>query len=158
MSVRVRPAGPGDESALEALLLEVYEAFGEEVPSAADLRGLVAHSACGDSGLAFLVADDGRGLVGLVSLAPVPTTLDAGEFVYLDDLYVREPARGKGIGTELLAAARRWAVERGAVEIRLAADAGDERLWALYRSAGYARQRMSWMVLDLGADWSGRRR
>jgi GNAT superfamily N-acetyltransferase len=157
--MRVRPAGPGDEAALEALLLEVYEAFGEDAPPRADLRALVTHAACGDSGLAFLVAEDGGpDLLGLVSLAPVPTTLQAGEFVYLDDLYVREGSRGKGIGTELLAAARRWSVERGAVEIRLAADASDERLWKLYRDGGYARQRMSWMVLDLGSDWSGRPR
>ena len=157
--MRVRPAGPGDEAALEALLLEVYEAFGEDAPAPADLRALVTHAACGDSGLAFLVAEDGGpDLLGLVSLAPVPTTLEAGEFVYLDDLYVRDGSRGQGIGTELLAAARRWAVERGAVEIRLAADASDERLWKLYRAGGYARQRMSWMVLDLGSDWTGRTR
>ena len=71
---------------------------------------------------------------------------------------MRPEARGQGIGTELLAAARRWSVERGAVEIRLTAEASDEGLWHLYRSGGYERQRMSWMVLRLGSDWSGRAR
>jgi GNAT superfamily N-acetyltransferase len=156
--MKIRPAGPGDETALEALLSEVYEAFGEASPSPEDLRAMVAHSAGGDSALAFLVADDDGDLGGLVSLACCPTTLDAGLFVYLDDLYVRPSLRNRGIGTELLANARRWAVERGACEIRLAADSGDEALWRLYRRAGYERQAMSWMVLPLGRDWSGRRR
>lgn len=155
----VRPAGPGDETALEALLLEVYEAFDEDPPAPERLRALVAHSACGDSGLVFLVAERAPGeLLGLLTLAPCPTTLGAGEFVFLDDLFVREPHRGQGIGTELLAAARRWAVARGATEIRLAADATDATSWGLYRSAGYVRQRMSWMLLELGSDWSGRLR
>lgn len=157
--MRVRPVGPGDEEALETLLLEVYEAFGEAEPPRTRLREMVTHSACGRSGLTFLVAEGERSaLLGLVSLAPCPTTAEAGEFVYLDDLYVRPEARGQGIGTELLAAARRWSVERGAVEIRLTAEASDEGLWHLYRSGGYERQRMSWMVLRLGADWSGRAR
>lgn len=157
--MHVRPAGPGDEPAVEDLLLEVYAAFGESPPPADRLRALVARSACGDSGLVFLVAeeDDGR-LVGLLSLAPCPTTRDAGDFAFLDDLYVRPEARRRGVGTELLAAARRWAHARGACEIRLAADATDEAAWRLHRRAGYERQSMNWMILRLGSDWSGRRR
>lgn len=144
---------------MEALLRDVYSAFGEASPDPAALSTLVGRSAAGGSGLTFLVAEGPDGeILGLLSVAACPTTRDAGEFVYLDDLHVREDARGRGIGTELLAAARRWATDRGASEIRLATDATNEALWRLYRGAGYERQSMSWMILPLGRDWSRRRR
>lgn len=154
----VRLAVPGDIDSLQELLLEVHAAFGEAPPAAPRRREALERALDGRSPLTFLVAADGASLLGMVSLVPVPTTLEAGEFVYLDDLYVTPRARGQGVATALLSEARRWAIERGAVEIRLAADAADEALWRLYRDAGFSRQPMSWMVLSLGRDWSGRRR
>ena len=53
--------------------------------------------------------------------------------VYVDDLYVRVPSRGKGMATALLDAARAWGAEHGATELRagvLAVNGAGRAFWA----------------------------
>ncbi len=155
--MEVRVAEAADAMAVEGLLAEVHAAFGEAAPPGHRVREQVAASLAGQTGLTFLLAIAATEPVGLVSLALCPTTRDASRFAYLDDLYVRPASRRQGVAARLLAAARAWAESQGAVEVRLAADASNDTLWRLYREAGYARQSVSWMVLPLPRDWSGRK-
>ncbi len=53
-------------------------------------------------------------------------------FVFIENIFVTEPARGSGIGTELVERFQVWAREQGATEVRLHVNAGNDigqRFW-----------------------------
>lgn len=77
---------------------------------------------------------DGRP-VGMASGVP---TSDAG-VVELISMWVSPQARGRGVGDRLIEAVRRWAVEVGAREVRLAVTERNEPAEALYRRHGFRR-------------------
>jgi GNAT superfamily N-acetyltransferase len=61
----------------------------------------------------------------------------ACHYGYLQSLMVREPVRHHGIGTQLVAAAERWANSRGATEIRLDMWEFAEGPLHFYEKSGY---------------------
>ena len=64
--------------------------------------------------MAALVATDGDRLVGLVHLVFHPSTWVAGTTCYLEDLFVIDAGRGRGVGRLLIEAAADLARARGA--------------------------------------------
>ena len=63
---------------------------------------------------------------------PAPTFAPLS-MVYVDDLYVAPEARGRGVATALLGAARAWGTEAGATQLRagvLARNAAGRAFWA----------------------------
>lgn len=61
-----------------------------------------------------LVAEDGDRLVGLVHMVFHPSTWVAGTTCYLEDLFVAEAGRGRGVGRALIEATAERARARGA--------------------------------------------
>jgi len=60
---------------------------------------------------------------------------------HVSELFVRESARGRGIGTKLLETVERWAVEHNCTLTKLNVDSGNEPARALYEQAGYEVRR-----------------
>ena len=60
------------------------------------------------------------------------------EHGYVSELFVREAARGEGIGRALLAEAERLTRERGLDRLMIAVVAGNDGAEALYRRSGFA--------------------
>jgi ribosomal protein S18 acetylase RimI-like enzyme len=128
-----RPASPADDDAHE--LLRDY--FGMRTDTFPDGLGAY-HTVFPDPaqfappGGVFLVVDDEFGAVGcggVRMLAP-----DRAEIKHL---YLRDRARGKGWGRELLAELEARAVGLGARQIVLDTNASLEAAQGLYRTAGY---------------------
>jgi RimJ/RimL family protein N-acetyltransferase len=147
MTCTIRPATPQDDAALAEQFhgLNLYEE-----PLAGDRRldeagGRESLAACRarveETGGHALVAElDGR-VVGHVFM----WFETAGAYVrealrrhaHVADLFVREAARGHGIGTALLAAAERLARAAGVRRITIGVLAGNDGAEALYRRVGY---------------------
>jgi len=155
--MEVREAAPSDASAIAEIVRELVGAFGERPAPAERLQAFVAAAIDGRSGLSLFVAYQGGVLAGLVSMAAVATTRDAGLFGYIDDLYVRPAFRGHGVGKALLAKAITSAEARGLCELRLATDGADPKLLSFHEGAGFRRSG-AWLVRPVVRDWSGRRR
>jgi ribosomal protein S18 acetylase RimI-like enzyme len=55
----------------------------------------------------------------------------------LDNMYIEEKFRGKGIGTQLVAEAKRKAKEKGARTLKVEAAAQNEKALSFYRACGF---------------------
>jgi GNAT superfamily N-acetyltransferase len=71
--------------------------------------------------------------------------------IYLEDLFVRPEARGRDVGTQLLAFLARLAVERGCGRLEWAVLDWNESAIGFYRRLG-ARTLADWSVLRLSGD------
>ena len=136
MHTAVRRAEEADLPALCALLERLF-ALEEDFEfdpgrSRAGLAAMLEHPAG-----VLLAADDGRGVAGMVSGQVTVSTAEGGPAVVVEDLVVREDARGRGIGSALLAALERWALARGARRMQLLADVDNTPALDFYRRRGW---------------------
>jgi ribosomal protein S18 acetylase RimI-like enzyme len=87
-----------------------------------------------DNAQTYLVAWEDEEPVGHAHIAWEGTTLGAPE---IQDVFVPEELRGRGIGTELSRAAERLAGERGYERVSISAGISNEGALRLYRRLGY---------------------
>lgn len=147
MTCTIRPATPQDDAALAEQFqgLNTYEE-----PFIGDRRldsegGRESLDACrarvAETGGHALVAElEGR-VVGHMFLwfetDPVFVRPELRRHAYVADLFVREAARGHGIGGALLAEAERLARAAGVPRIKIGVLVGNDGAEALYRRQGY---------------------
>jgi ribosomal protein S18 acetylase RimI-like enzyme len=85
----------------------------------------------------FMVVEDDLGPVGCGGVRMLGSADDVPRRAEIKHLYLRDRARGKGWGRELLAELEARAVGLGAREIVLDTNASLEAAQGLYRSSGY---------------------
>lgn len=152
MAFDIRPAGPADAEVIHAFIvgLAIYERAPDAVEvTPAALRAQLASPA---PPFESLLALDGDRPVGFALFFPTYSTWRGRRGIHLEDLFVPEAERGRGIGAALLARLARIAVERGCARLEwavldwntpaigfyrgLGAEALDE--WTTYRLTGPA--------------------
>ncbi|HEU5199982.1 MAG TPA: GNAT family N-acetyltransferase [Ktedonobacterales bacterium] len=128
--VQIRRATEQDIEALLALHIDLHEFHVQGLPdwmripeayqrdeSRAWLQDLIQREDA-----AIFVAEASGKLVGLVDVTLEETTNQVfvpRRYGYIQGLVVSEALRKQGLGTQLLEAVRRWAIEHGAAEIQL---------------------------------------
>ena len=137
-SFEVRNAGLDDLPALAALF-DGYRVFygqpSDPVRAGAFLRERLER---GDSHL--LLAMDARGgALGFVQLYPSFTSVGTAPIEILNDLFVAEAARGRGVARALLRRAGDDARARGAVGLLLSTALDNTPAQSLYTSEGWVR-------------------
>lgn len=136
MSVTVRPARPADADAVAALARELNTRMGDPVEHFTAER--VAADAFGpEPAFELLVAEDGDGaLVGYALFVDAYETGWAARGLYVQDLYVSERTRRRGIGRKLVAALAAEARARGKTYLGWVSKAWNTEAQAFYRSLG----------------------
>jgi len=122
----IRPAVPSDVESLVELVHALAEY--ERSPGSVEIRGdQLSDALFGDSPTVFahVAEEDGR-VVGMAIWFRTFSTWTGRHGIYLEDLYVRDEARGHGVGRALVTA-----------------------LATIARTSGYAR--LDWSVLDWNA-------
>jgi GNAT superfamily N-acetyltransferase len=111
--VRIRPAIPGDQHALFELvkLLARYERLEPAVTGSAEALG--QHLFGERPSVEALLAEQGTDAVGFAVFFGTYSTFLTRPGIHLEDLFVRESHRGRGLGRALLAEVRRIAEKRG---------------------------------------------
>lgn len=145
--VQVEPVATEQFEALLPMIAD-YQRFYEvaeidEERNRAFFRRFLAPS---DDGM-LLGAWDGGNLVGYVCLYWHFTSLVPAETVLLNDLYVEEKARGRGIGRALIEASAEVARNRGAHHLEWATAPDNLTAQRLYDSTG--AERSTWIEYEL---------
>jgi GNAT superfamily N-acetyltransferase len=130
----IRRAGVKDAAEIARMLHDFNTEFSDPTPGVEYLAGRI-HALLAEGAIVVLLG--GEPPVGLAQLRFRPSvwseTLDA----YLEELYVKPPRRGGGIGRALLEAAMDLARGAGAVHIDLGTGEADTAARALYESCGF---------------------
>jgi GNAT superfamily N-acetyltransferase len=95
----------------------------------------------------LLGARDGGALVGYACLYWHFSSLSAAESVLMNDLYVDEQARGRGVGRALIEASAAVARERGARHLEWSTAPDNHSAQRLYDSTG--AERSEWVEYEL---------
>lgn len=152
MTCDIRPAGPEDAETIHAFIvgLAVYErAPGAVEVTPAELRAQLASSS---PPFECLLAFEGTRAVGFALFFTTYSTWRGRTGIHLEDLFVPEPDRRRGVGSALLGRLAGIAIERGCARLewavldwntpaidfyrRLGAEAMDE--WTTHRLTGPA--------------------
>ena len=147
MPLTIRPATQDDHTAI-ADLYEAADARGHQLlpdfmRSPSDIERPMAEleAQMADPSAALLVAEDARGVVGLVMAvirdSPPGPTFVSRRYADVVDVVVSAEARREGIGSRLMAAAEKWARAQGADSLDLIVVEGNDGAQDLYRGLGY---------------------
>ncbi|EOD78099.1 Acetyltransferase, GNAT family [Grimontia indica] len=122
-----------------AYLFNLYRMFyGKE--SDIDLACSFIHSRLENRDSTIFVARDEAGhAVGFTQLYPTFSSVSATKSWILNDLFVLDSQRGKGIGQALLGAAKALAIETGANGLALETAPDNTGAQRLYESLGYVK-------------------
>lgn len=145
-AITIRTAQPADAPFLGELLAQLgYPALTEDLParlaSLEDFPGTLA-----------LVAVDGQNVVGLITAHMIPSIHAPEPIALLTTLVVDSGYRGKGIGSQLVANAERWAAAQGAVRVSVVSGLQREDSHRFYERRNYQRTgfRFTKAVADSG--------
>ena len=125
----------------------VGELFSIERDFSADLekqeRGLRAIIGS-ESAAAFVAEEEASGtLAGMVTVQLTISTAQGGPSGLLEDLFVREEHRGRGVASALVEEVEEWCHSRGAHRVQLLVDLQNEGALKFYGARGYGETRMA---------------
>jgi GNAT superfamily N-acetyltransferase len=135
---RVWLADSSDSATVAALMCEFRDWFGYEEPSDAAMREGVERLLADDDAEFLLAASDGRAAEGVCQLRYRYGVWLAAEDCWLEDLFVREAARGRGLGRALVAEAIERARARGCRRMELDVNEANRSALRLYDAFGFS--------------------
>ena len=146
-TISIRRAGPQDLDAL-AILFDAYRGFYGQPSDLARARDwLRTRMRVGES--VVLVAEREGGIVGFTQLYPMFSSVRTARTWILNDLFVAEAARRRGVARALLDAAAAFARASGAAGISLETTRDNASARALYRAAGWSEDDTQWYSVSL---------
>ena len=147
----IRPATPADVPAVARLIRDLaeYERLSHAVVF--DEAQLREHLFGPRPFAEVLLAEDGGAVVGFALFFHNYSTFVGKPGVYLEDLFVKPEARGKGYGKALLLALARLAVERGCGRVEWSVLNWNEPSIRFYESLG-AKPMDEWTVYRLDGE------
>ena len=136
-TITVRQAVLSDIEAL-GLMFDCYRQFyGRPTDPDGARKFLLARLDRGESVL--FIAHAGETPVGFTQLYPSFSSVSLARIFILNDIFVHEQGRRKGVGSLLVGAAVEYAKSMGAVRLILSTAVDNHTAQALYQSAGWKR-------------------
>jgi GNAT superfamily N-acetyltransferase len=136
MSVTLRQLQPGDNLDEATRLFTAYRQFYELPAEAASARTFLSMRLQAGQAIVYLAEDAGRA-IGFMLLYPTFCSLALAPIWVLNDLYVPQDARGRGVAGTLLAQAERLGRERGAAYLMLSTAHSNFTAQRLYEAHGW---------------------
>lgn len=136
-TMSIRQATIADLEALSVLFDGYRQFYGRDSDVAAAKRFLLDRFNHAESVL--FIAHDGTEPVGFTQLYPSFSSVSLGRIFILNDLFVNELGRRKGVGSALLSAAAGYAKAVGAIRLALSTALTNTHAQALYEAEGWER-------------------
>ncbi len=133
--VPLRIAGPSDVATVTNLIGDFRDFLEGSSPTNAEIESVVSELIT-DSGTEYLLI--GEPECGFAQIRYRLSVWEAGEDAWLEDVFVREDARGDGYGRTLVTAAIERAKSRGCGRIQLETNRNNGAAVKLYESVGFA--------------------
>ncbi|MET1180326.1 GNAT family N-acetyltransferase [Peribacillus simplex] len=126
---------------LESLteLFDLYRVFYEQASDPGRAREFLRERLTNGESVVFMAYDEGNP-IGFVQLYPSFSSVSMMRSWVLNDLFVKESARKKGFGEELLNAAIMFAREAGAKGVSLETGKDNVNAQRLYEKIGFVRE------------------
>lgn len=136
-TITIRQAALADLEALSMLFDGYRQFYGRDGDVAAARKFLVDRFNHGESVL--FIAHEGDNPIGFTQLYPSFSSVSLGRIFILNDLFVNESGRRKGVGAQLLSAAAEFAAGVGAIRLALTTALDNANAQALYEAQGWER-------------------
>lgn len=137
-SIQISRAGAADLADLTRLF-DAYRMFYGQPSEPTQASSFVWNRLTQGDSVIFLARGEDGSVIGFTQLYPTFSSIACRRAFVLNDLYVDEAARGRGVARALLVAARAHAVGVGAAYISLETAVDNTRAQALYESFGFRR-------------------
>lgn len=135
LNLTIRPIEPDDAPALLSMMRELARFENQEHLIAATEDSIRRHGFGAGAQFGGFIALDTGSPAGFVTYGNAYTTWGARQFILVDDLFVREAYRGRGVARQLMAAVEKLVVARGTYA-RWTVSPGNDRAIAFYKSLG----------------------
>jgi ribosomal protein S18 acetylase RimI-like enzyme len=122
-----------------AELFNLYRVFYEQKSDLEGARAFLKERLTNEESVIF-IAHDGNNPLGFVQLYPSFSSVSMKRSWVLNDLYVKEHARGKGVGEQLIKTAIHFAIETGAKGIMLETGRENVNAQRLYEKIGFVKE------------------
>ena len=139
MSCEITPATLADETILAELMREFYAHEGLAFDAERTLGAVRRMAVDPNLGRVWIFRVGGE-VAGYIAVTVCYSLEFAGRYALVDELYVREAHRGRGIGARALEAAAEVCRALDVSALRLEVDVGNTRARDLYRRLGFALQ------------------
>ncbi|MBF6650778.1 GNAT family N-acetyltransferase [Methylobacter sp. BlB1] len=136
-NITIHQAAASDIDALAPLFDSYRQFYGRESDIRAAREFLLARFNHGES--AVFIAHDANVPIGFAQLYPSFSSVSLARTFVLNDLFVRESSRRKGVASLLLAAAVEFGKSLAAARLSLSTAISNDTAQALYQSAGWRR-------------------
>lgn len=137
-SIHVRQAAVSDLAALVPLFDGYRQFYGKPSDIGLAHSFLLERFQHNQSVIFIAMQPDGTA-VGFTQLYPMFSSVSAARTFILNDLFVVQEARRKGVGIELLKAATQFGRSVGAIRLSLSTAIANKTAQALYESLGWVR-------------------
>lgn len=142
-TISVRQAVLSDLDEL-ARLFDQYRQFQGQAPDLSAARDFL-HARFNHAESVLFIAHEGEIAVGFAQLYPSFSSVSLARVFVLNDLFVHESGRRKGVATRLLAALESYAWSLGAVRITLSAARTNISAQKLYEAHGWKQDEQFFM-------------
>lgn len=129
-------------------LFDAYRVWYHQVSDKEKARNFLTERLRNGQSVIFVAEENGR-LIGFTQLYPIFSSVSMTNAWLLNDLFVAEEARGRGIASNLLQAARQHGCETGSRWLMLQTACDNLPAQALYEKAGWRKETDHFYMLDL---------
>jgi ribosomal protein S18 acetylase RimI-like enzyme len=123
---------------IAAKLFDLYRMFYGQSSDIKGAEGFLKERISGKESIIFL-AFDGENAIGFMQLYPSFSSVSMQRIIILNDLYIDEKWRGRGVGKALIKEAEKIALENGIKKITLSTAQDNVKAQKLYEAEGFLK-------------------